>query len=219
MAAHVSDAAHLSQQQQQVVQHHPRRIQLSMPTPHFVVTGFGQFAGVTANPTQALVEWLHKEKLCPGVGTQAAQHSTAVQSPRSTPTSTKLEDGYKISSCTVLEVSADAVCQYLQQQATLLQEACSSSEQQPVVLLHLGVDTQVRLGVISSAVIWASHSRAIVRRENHVWHLHNQPPVLACPSACRHHDRLPCCIHACNCISCMQLLQLSLRFLFLAAHL
>ncbi|KAF8058127.1 MOD1 [Scenedesmus sp. PABB004] len=79
----------------------------------FVVTGFGAFAGVAHNPTQALAEWL-----------AAREHA---------------ESGYDVAGVHVLEVSAGAVTDWLAEQAAALEAACARGGG-PVVLLHLGVD-------------------------------------------------------------------------------
>jgi hypothetical protein len=110
---------------------------------HFVVTGFGEFHGVKRNPTQALVEWLDKSQHARG--NRIRTHATATDAPSDAAASASEEqqEGYKVLSCTVLEVSATAVCEFLERQAALLQAACSAAGKQPVVLLHLGVDNQV----------------------------------------------------------------------------
>jgi hypothetical protein len=110
---------------------------------HFVVTGFGEFHGVKRNPTQELVEWLDKRQRARG--SSIATHATAAEAPEEAPASAEYEqqEAYKVLSCTVLEVSATAVCEFLERQSALLQAACSTAGRQPVVLLHLGVDNQV----------------------------------------------------------------------------
>jgi hypothetical protein len=97
------------------------------PPPRFIITGFGEFCGVTHNPTQALVEWLR----------DAAPHHHQ----RSSSTAQ-----YSVDSLTVLNVSAAAVDRFMQkQQGLLLQQASAESgDPRPLVMLHLGVDTQVR---------------------------------------------------------------------------
>jgi hypothetical protein len=110
---------------------------------HFVVTGFGEFHGVKRNPTQALVEWLHEKQpvRCSSITTRGVATTAAHAADAATDDQ---QEAYQILSCTVLEVSASAVCKFLEQQAALLQSACSAAGKQPVVLLHLGVDNQVR---------------------------------------------------------------------------
>jgi hypothetical protein len=112
----------------------------------FVVTGFGEFHGVKRNPTQALVEWLHEKKAVRGSSTTTRATATNAAHDIEAAASTAVEqlEYFNILSCTVLEVSATAVCKFLEQQAALLQSACSAAGKQPVVLLHLGVDNQVR---------------------------------------------------------------------------
>jgi hypothetical protein len=114
---------------------------------HFVVTGFGEFHGVKRNPTQALVEWLHEKQAVRGgsITTHATASDAAHAADAAAPAADEQLEAYHILSCTVLEVSATAVCKFLEQQAALLQSACSAAGKQPVVLLHLGVDTQVRI--------------------------------------------------------------------------
>jgi hypothetical protein len=108
-----------------------------------VVTGFGSFNGVAANPTQRIVGWL-QQRYCVGSGDSAAH-----------PAARSLRHG-RIHSCTILKVSARAVNAYLIQQLEELKQrglaACASSRgpeaacSQPtvVLLLHFGVDVQVR---------------------------------------------------------------------------
>lgn len=121
----------------------------------FLVTGFGHFAGVQCNPTQQLVEWLkteHQHRLPQFPGCKAfSSSSTAdetLRSASSAHTRTHVpvgsaHDDFQVLSCTVLEVSAEAVAIFLQEQQRILSGACSSCDGQPIILLHLGVDTQV----------------------------------------------------------------------------
>lgn len=100
--------------------------------PRFIITGFGRFCGVAQNPTEQLVNWLQSK----GCHTAAGQHDS--------------QQHYCISSLDVLEVSADAVDSFMQkQQEMLVQQHASAPANgegpQPVVLLHFGVDTQVRV--------------------------------------------------------------------------
>lgn len=105
------------------------------PKPKFIITGFGRFCGVANNPTEQLVTWL-QQRSCH----TTAQAGQGEQQP------------YCISSLDVLEVSADAVDAFMQQQQEVLikhaslQPSPSVDGPQPVVLLHFGVDTQVGVG-------------------------------------------------------------------------
>lgn len=129
------------------------------PKPRFIITGFGRFCGVAQNPTEQLVGWLQQRSCHTKAATAAPtpefqQHQQPVS--RSTP-----EQPYCISSLDVLEVSADAVDQFMQkQQEAILQQAAAASSSaegpQPVVLLHFGVDTQVG-DRPSSGDAWQEH--------------------------------------------------------------
>lgn len=109
------------------------------PKPRFIITGFGRFCGVAQNPTEQLVAWL-----------SGCNTATAAQQQEQQP--------YCISSLDVLEVSADAVDAFMQKQQHAILEAASSGTgtegPQPVVLLHFGVDTQVR----RSCLVWQGPS-------------------------------------------------------------
>ncbi|KAF6257168.1 hypothetical protein COO60DRAFT_35425 [Scenedesmus sp. NREL 46B-D3] len=110
----------------------------------FIVTGFGEFHGVSRNPTQALVDWLLEKQpaRCSRITTQATATDAAFGTGEAASIVNRAEKAYDILSCTVLEVSATAVCKFLEEQAARLQAACSAAGRQPVVLLHLGVDNQ-----------------------------------------------------------------------------
>jgi hypothetical protein len=126
-------------------------------TPKFVLTGFGEFCGVAHNPTQALVTWLQtRQQSQHGAPRAAAPHAalpgTAANAQQQHASSApgQAAADYSLQSLHVLEVSARAVDAFMrQQQAALLQQAVDSSAGgrglQPVVMLHLGVDTQVRV--------------------------------------------------------------------------
>eukprot|EP00775_Hariotina_reticulata_P005335 gene5335-5571_t len=75
---------------------------------------------------QVLVNWLEQQQ---------------VQPSRTAPTHVN-PPAYTIQSCRVLEVSAAAVDAFLEQQRELLLQTAGETFGQPVVLLHLGVDTQ-----------------------------------------------------------------------------
>ncbi|WIA13414.1 hypothetical protein OEZ85_006994 [Tetradesmus obliquus] len=111
---------------------------------HFVVTGFGEFHGVKRNPTQVLVEWLDQKQRARGstITPQATATHASSTDAEAASAAEEQQEAYRILSCTVLEVSATAVCKFLEEQAALLQAACSAAGKQPVVLLHLGVDNQ-----------------------------------------------------------------------------
>lgn len=122
------------------------------PKPRFIVTGFGRFCGVAQNPTEQLVTWL-AEKGCNTAATAQEQE----------------QQPYCISSLDVLEVSADAVDAFMQKQQHAILQAASSGTgtegPQPVVLLHFGVDTQVRRSCL-------------------VWHGASTNPFVVCPGSC-----------------------------------
>lgn len=114
------------------------------PKPRFIITGFGRFCGVSANPTEQLVNWLAQTSCqTPAPAATTAEPQQELQS--ISPAASELP--YCISSLDVLEVSADAVDRFMQkQQQVILQHTAASSSAegpQPVVLLHFGVDTQV----------------------------------------------------------------------------
>lgn len=111
------------------------------PKPKFIITGFGRFCGVAKNPTEQLVNWL-QQRTC---HTKTVATADTQQDPAISTAPGEEQAHYCVSSLDVLEVSADAVDQFMeQQQKKLLQQAADSSEgPQPVVLLHFGVDTQV----------------------------------------------------------------------------
>lgn len=114
------------------------------PPPVFLVTGFGPFCGVQSNPTQSLVQWLKTQQTLHSESVGAA---TAAAKPTAPGTYPPPQPRYSIKSLTVLEVSAAAVDAYmLEQSQHLLAEAraaeAAGSRPRPVVMLHLGVDTQ-----------------------------------------------------------------------------
>jgi len=96
---------------------------------------------VAKNPTEQLVNWL-QQRTC---HTKAVAIAETQQEPAIGTAPGQEQAHYCVSSLDVLEVSADAVDQFMeQQQQKLLEQAADSSEgPQPVVLLHFGVDTQV----------------------------------------------------------------------------
>lgn len=133
------------------------------PKPRFIITGFGRFCGVAQNPTQQLVTWLAEN------GCQSSTNKApAVQQ--------KEQQPYCISSLDVLEVSADAVDAFMQKQQHAILQAASSGTgtegPQPVVLLHFGVDTQVR----RSCLLW----QGLSTRVTHVW----SAQAVACTRLC-----------------------------------
>jgi hypothetical protein len=81
-----------------------------------------------------LVNWLEEQQLQPS--RTALAHGS--DGPAPLPPA-----AYSIQSCKVLEVSAAAVDAFLQQQQELLLQTADDTIGQPLVLLHLGVDTQV----------------------------------------------------------------------------
>jgi hypothetical protein len=115
------------------------------PKPRFIITGFGRFCGVAQNPTEQLVTWL-RQNACLASG--SSNKATTAQQQEQQP--------YCISSLDVLEVSADAVDAFMQKQQHAILQAASSGTgtegPQPVVLLHFGVDTQVRMLWLLSGV-------------------------------------------------------------------
>lgn len=144
---------------------------VDMPV-RFLVTGFGQFAGVQCNPTQQLVEWLraqhpHQQQQVPACKASCITGNPNVelaaraggcsrhiaQLAADHPAANGSIDDFVVLSCTVLEVSADSVTKFLDEQKPMLQEACGSTDGQPVVLLHLGVDTQVCSGGCSLSIL------------------------------------------------------------------
>ena len=86
--------------------------------PCFLVTGFGKFPGVPANPTEVLVNHISK--------------NAASSSPHSS--------NYRVSSCSVLKVSARTVAEHIRQRVAEEQ----GDQQSAVVLVHFGVDVCAR---------------------------------------------------------------------------
>ena len=121
--------------------HHAAGQQQWQP-PHVevVISGFGSFHNVPANPTARVVSWLQQQY---GAGGPGAPHA---------PPPRALRHG-RIHSCTILKASARAVNAYLVQQLEELKRrgvaacaagAAAAAGGPPVVLLlHFGADVHV----------------------------------------------------------------------------
>jgi hypothetical protein len=149
------------------------------PKPRFIITGFGRFCGVAQNPTEQLVGWLQKRSCHTKAGTAPAPDN---QQEEHSVNESLLEKPYCISSLDVLEVSADAVDQFMQkQQEAILQQATAASSSaegpQPVVLLHFGVDTQVG-GRQMITPTWHLHHHELQHHATRLRHRSAPKPLL-----------------------------------------
>jgi pyroglutamyl-peptidase len=103
----------------------------NLPPVHFLVTGFGKFPGVPANPTEVLVE-----RLASG-GNNNQQQQQQQQGVKMNPPILKTKSNARLGSTSVLKVSAKTVCSHLQELSELVG---GYSESDTIVVVHFGVD-------------------------------------------------------------------------------